>query len=246
VAFVILRSRVTGWKLALSVFVILFGASTFMSQIETAVFITGLPPGMLLRIGLSGLVVALIFSPLAVLVLGKGKSTGYNHSSPRLRMSASQWLLRLAFIAFCYVVLYFTFGYFVAWRNPAVRAYYRGVDPGSFFAQIMTVFRDTPWLPVFQFGRGLLWTTLALPVIRVMKGQWWETALAVALCFAVFMSALLLIPNPLMPTEVRMAHLLETASSNFLFGWIVVFVLLRWHAAPAQLEQKTRVFTRPL
>lgn len=28
-----------------------------------------------------------------------------------------------------------------------------------------------------------------------------------------------------MPHEVRMVHLLETASSNFLFGWLVVVVL---------------------
>jgi hypothetical protein len=38
-------------------------------------------------------------------------------------------------------------------------------------------------------------------------------------------SALLLLPNPLMPAEVRMAHLLETATSNFLFGWLVVLIL---------------------
>jgi hypothetical protein len=42
----------------------------------------------------------------------------------------------------------------------------------------------------------------------------------------------LLLPNPLMPREVRMAHLLETASSNFLFGWLTVLVLL-WRRRPA-------------
>jgi hypothetical protein len=42
--------------------------------------------------------------------------------------------------------------------------------------------------------------------------------------FAVMTSQLLL-PNPLMPAEVRMAHLLETSTSNFLFGWLVVLIL---------------------
>src|SRR5678815_5948934 len=54
VAYVILRSRLTGWKLALSFFFIFFGVGTFMAQIETAVFVTGLPPGLLSRIVLSG------------------------------------------------------------------------------------------------------------------------------------------------------------------------------------------------
>jgi hypothetical protein len=56
------------------------------------------------------------------------------------------------------------------------------------------------------------------------KGKWWESGLAVALLFAVMTSQLLL-PNPLMPAEVRMAHLVETATSNFLFGWLVVLIL---------------------
>jgi hypothetical protein len=39
------------------------------------------------------------------------------------------------------------------------------------------------------------------------------------------MNSQMLIPNPFMPAEVRMAHFLETASSNFLFGWLLVWVL---------------------
>jgi hypothetical protein len=225
--YLVLRSRLAGWKLALNLFVIFFGASTFMPQMETAVFITQLPPGMLPRIVISGLVHALIFCLLAVLVLGKGKDSGANHKVSRLQMPARQWLLRLTIIAVAYVIIYLTFGYFLAWRNSAVLAYYRGTDPGNFFSQVKSVLQATPWLPPFQFARGLLWATLAVPVIRMMKGPWWEAGLAVALCFAVT-SAQLLLPNPVMPREVRMAHLLETATSNFLFGWLVVFLLVKW------------------
>jgi len=39
------------------------------------------------------------------------------------------------------------------------------------------------------------------------------------------MNSQLLLPNPFMPREVRMVHLVETASSNFLFGWLIVLVL---------------------
>ncbi|HZO19986.1 MAG TPA: hypothetical protein VFB46_13430, partial [Gemmatimonadaceae bacterium] len=84
----------------------------------------------------------------------------------------------------------------------------------------------TPWLVPFQILRALLWVAIAVPVIRMMKGQWQETALAVALLFSVVMNAQLLLPNPYMPEPVRMAHLVETASSNFIFGaflgWLLV------------------------
>ena len=58
----------------------------------------------------------------------------------------------------------------------------------------------------------------------MMRGKWWEAGLAVALLFATA-SSLLLIPNPLMPPEVRMAHLVETVTSNFLFGWLLTILL---------------------
>ena len=78
---------------------------------------------------------------------------------------------------------------------------------------------------VLQAVRALLWTALAVPVIKMTKGGWWHAGLAVALLFGVFMTAPLLLPNTLMPTEVRMAHLLETSTSNFLFGWLIVYSL---------------------
>jgi hypothetical protein len=59
----------------------------------------------------------------------------------------------------------------------------------------------------------------------MMKGQWPETALAIGLLFAVVMNARLLLPNPYMPEPVRMAHLVETASSNFIFGLFTGWLL---------------------
>jgi hypothetical protein len=231
-AYLILRSRWTGWKLIGTVFLAYFGTTTVMSQIESAIFITSLPAGFLPRLVLMGAIVAAIYSPLAVLILGKGRG-GETSEPSRLGslMPAKDWTWRLAVIAVVYVVLYFAFGYYVAFRSPALLDYYGMSDPGSFLAQMGTVFRDTPWLPAFQVLRAMMWTLLALPVIRMMKGAWWEAGLAVALLFSVVMNAQLLLPNPYMPEAVRMAHLAETASSNFIFGWIVAW-LLRRNAEP--------------
>src|SRR6266566_2640668 len=227
--YVILRSRWAGWKLVLAIFVVFYGVITVMSQIETAFFITRLPPGLLPRLFLAGAIIAALFSALAVLILGKGRRAGTDdRSEARLNMSVGQWIGKLSLIVIAYVVMYFTFGYFIAWQNEAVRSFYGGSDPGSLLAQIRSVIRDTPMLLPLQAARALMWTALAVLIIRMMKGEWWEAGLAVTLSFTVLMNSQLLLPNPLMPQEVRMVHLLETASSNFLFGWLVVFVLLGW------------------
>jgi hypothetical protein len=65
----------------------------------------------------------------------------------------------------------------------------------------------------------------------MMKGDWWEAGLAVGLLFAVLMNAQLLLPNPYMPQAVRMTHLAETAPSNFIFGWVIVWLLNRRHSS---------------
>ena len=47
---VILRSRWAGWRLMATVFLVFYGVMTFMPQIESAVFLTRLPPSMLPRL----------------------------------------------------------------------------------------------------------------------------------------------------------------------------------------------------
>ena len=226
--YVIRCSRWSGWKLILTVFFVFYGVGTLMPQIETAYFVA-LPPAMLARLFLAGLIIAAVFSPLAVLILGKARTQIYaNTGALQLTMPVRSWVARLALIVVAYVLIYFTFGYFIAWKNPAVAEYYGGNDPGSFITHIGNVLRTEPLLFVLQIVRALLWTAIAVPVIKMMNGKWWEAGLAVALLFAMT-SAQLLIPNPLMPAEVRMTHLIETVTSNFLFGWLIVFVLVQVH-----------------
>ena len=229
-AHIILRSRWVGWRLIATTFFVFYGVMTFMSQIESAVFVTRLPSGMLPRLFLMGALIAAPFSVLAVLILGKRKAdTATTELNARLVMPTKEWAWKLEVIAIAYLILYFTFGYFIAWQNPAVREYYGGSDEGSFFANMSTVLANTFWLIPFQILRAMLWVAIALPVIRMMKGQWQETALTLGLLFAVLMNAQLLLPNPYMPEAVRMTHLIETASSNFIFGFLIGWLLAQRH-----------------
>jgi hypothetical protein len=234
--YLILRSRWSGWKLVGAVFLAFYGLNTVVTQIESLVFLPRhLPPGMIPKLFVMGAIVAGLFSPLAVLILGKIRRE-LTPQGPNLRtvMLPGEWAWKLGAIAAAYVILYFTFGYFVAWKNPAVQAYYGGTDPGNFFAQIGQIWATTPWMFPLQALRAMLWTAFALPVIRMLKGQSWETGLAVALLFAVWSSQLLL-PNPYMPEVVAKTHLVETTSSNFIFGWLVSWLLSRHHSSLGDL-----------
>jgi len=232
-AWLILRSRLRGWALAATMIAVLFGVQTLMPQVESWIFqaysgyAKHLPAEMIPRIVMAGLVHACLWIPLAVLILGRWRTDAGSNGGPRPTASAALWSGKLAVAAAVYVLLYFLFGYYVAWRSPAVRAYYEGTDPGTFWVQMWTVLRDTPWLPGVQLLRGAVWTVLGVMVLRSMDASLPEKAVAVGALFAVVMCSGLLLPNPYMPYDVRMVHLAETAPSNFLFGLFVAWLFGR-------------------
>ncbi|HEY0593815.1 MAG TPA: hypothetical protein VGF40_18730, partial [Thermoanaerobaculia bacterium] len=193
---------------------------------------TRLPSGMVPRLFVMGAIVAALFSPLAVVILGKARAKAPEAAArvAHARWGAAEWIWKLAAIAVAYLILYYGFGYCVAWKQPAVREFYGGTDPGSFVAQMAKIWEATPWMFLFQVLRALLWTLFVLPVIRMLDGSVWKVGLSIALLFAVWSSQLAL-PNPFMPEAVRHAHLVETLMSNFLFGFLVGSLLARPQAA---------------
>lgn len=232
-SYSIVRSGFQRWKLVITIFTVYFGVNTFLSQIETLYFNAAfnIPMREVISFFLTGFITALIFSPLSVLVLGKFReSEGPVH--PPARLAASSWGLvaRVALIAVViYPVLYFLFGYFVLWQFDEARILYSGtLEKLSFFSHMAATVQEDPVIYPWQVLRGLIWVLLALPVIRMSRAKWWDTAVQVGLLFAVLMNAGHLIPNPYMPRIVSMAHLLETATSNFILGFITVFFLLRY------------------
>lgn len=236
----IVRSRWSGFRLIAVVFVVLFGIMSVMSQIEAAFFMTNIPAGLIPRFVLWGALVALIFSPLAVLILGRIKREAAE-GGPNLRlvMPWGEWVWKLAVVAVLYITLYFTFGYFIAWQNPELRQFYSGsTELLGFFPHMRNTLISDPRLLALQVLRSMMWVAIVLPVIRMMKGQWWEAGLAVGLLFAVLGSAGLLLPNPYMSETIRMSHLVETTSSNFIFGWLVVWLLNRHHASLRRITGK--------
>lgn len=228
-SYPIIRSRWTGWRLVVTIFFVFYGVMTFLSQIETVVFLDFLvnivPTEMIPKLFTQGAIIGVLFSPLAVLIHGRIKGAEESQEpNRRLVMPWTEWVWKLILIAVIYVVIYFSFGMFVfrPLAGEAFQEYYVGLQLPA-------------WILLFQMMRAMIWTALALPVIRMMKGRWWEAGLAVALLFSVLMGFLLLLPNPYMPDTIRMAHFVEVSLSNFLFGWVVVWLLNRHHGSLHEL-----------
>ena len=233
IAALILTSRWGGWKLAVSLALAYYGAVTFLMQIETWYFLSSITvgPRLLPRLFLMGIPTAFLFIPLAVWVLGKGRAVAEPSADPALAMPIQQWIWKLAAIAVLYLVLYWGAGYFIAWQNPELRAFYG--QPGEappFFTHTANTLRRDPMLVPLQILRALLWVLCALPVIRGSRVNPWWTALLVGLLFSVPQNLGHILANPLLPVaSVRLSHMIETASSTFIFGALLVWLLHREH-----------------
>lgn len=233
IAALILTSRWGSWKLVVNLALAYYGAVTFLMQIETWYFLSSITvgPQLLPRLFLMGIPTAFLFIPLAVWVLGKGRAIAETSPNPALVMPVPQWIWKLAAIAVVYLVLYWGAGYFIAWQNPELRAFYG--QPGEalpFFTHTANTLRHDPMLFPLQILRALLWVLCALPVIRGSRVNPWWTALLVGLLFSVPQNLGHILANPLLPVaSVRLSHMIETGSSTFIFGTLVVWLLHREH-----------------
>lgn len=229
----IVSLRWNGWRLAFFLALAYYGAFTFITQIETWYFLTEitLSPKLLPRLFIMGLSIPLIYIPLAILICKRWKKKDVNSGNSTMVMPFKQLLLKLVLIAVIYLVIYWLAGYFIAWQNPELRAFYG--SPGEiepFLAHTLTTFSKTPSLILLQLVRGVLFAAIATPIILGSKAKPWITGLLVGFLLAIPHLAHIM-PNPLMPiASVRLSHMIETATSTFVFGLIIVWLLHRRHS----------------
>jgi len=229
--YFILRSRLRGLRLMVTVSLVFYGVKTFLSIVEAWWFMTDVNAAEIPGLFLQTVPLAVLFPVVAVWMLGKAKKAEDADETPntRLVMPTGQLVWKVAFLSvIVYPVLFWTFGYYVAFSNPELVAYYGATHPGSFLAQMSNVWADDPFVFLFEVFRGLLWVALAAPVIRTTKGRVWEAGLIVALLFSLVQNDVHLIPG-VMPPSVRLSHFIETASSNFIFAVIITWLLHRKH-----------------
>jgi hypothetical protein len=225
-SYAILKSRWSGVKLVGAVFLAYAGVTPILLQSETVLFMLFLvpivPPELVPSLFLNGFLTAALATPLLVLALGKARGGGRGQAAtvPAGPSSVTEWVCKLGLIAVAYNAIYFTFGNLVA--VPLA-----GEAFGGFYRDLQLPM----WMPLFQAARGIFWALVMVPVLRMVKGSWWEAGLAVALLSAFLSAAPLFIPNAFMPDSMRFAHFFELLTSNFLFGWAIAWVLGRHHSS---------------
>jgi hypothetical protein len=120
-----------------------------------------------------------------------------------------------------YPFLYMVFGYYVAWQNEALRIFYtHSPAKASFGHQIAESFRNG--LYFFQVLRGLIWVSVTVPIVIMLKDNARRQFLVIGMLSALLPSSLLFIPNPYMPENIAMTHFIETSISNLLWGLLMV------------------------
>ncbi len=226
-AYLVHRPKVRGVKQLGLVALFVWGVQTFMTQIETAYFWSAFP-------GVSGvqmfflfarnLVTIAVFLPLAFWMTGRLRSDGGEVESGLSLDATLAWKLPL--LGAGYVVLYFVFGYFVAWQIEGIRVFYTGSAVlDGFVGQLQGTVSQRPFIVPFQFLRGILWIAVAWPLLASLGRSRLEQVIAGAVLVGLFPTVQLVFENPLMPAAVRLGHFIEVTSSMMIFGALTAWVM---------------------
>ena len=215
--FIIRHAGFRGRKLFFSLFGVMFFILSFMTQIETLLFIEAFP--MLIRLDAVLIMLTGLF-PLsaAIALLIKFFSKADTIISDKVEIKLKNVLLKLGCIGIIYLCIYMLFGYFIAWQFEELRVFYSGSPVKlGFFQQ---VFSNSPGMISFQVLRGILFGLFIIPIrLMITKSK---IAFIIGVCLVYSCTAIMLIiPNVLFPDIVRHAHFLEMISSMLLFGIIV-------------------------
>lgn len=220
----IVTSNWRGWKLALFLAIGYYGSFTVLTQIESWYFLSGITvsPDLIAALFLMGLTVPLLFIPIAIVLSGYWKNESTGPDFRILKMPIKSFIIRLAAISIIYVVIYWLAGYYIAWQNPELRAFYGSEgEITPFWEHTFQTFSASPDLLILQLIRGALFALFVYPVIRGTAVNPWLTSLVTGLLVAIPHLGHIL-ANPLIPLAgVRFSHMIETASSTFLFGMII-------------------------
>lgn len=191
-------------------FALFFGAKTFLSLMEAVYYAEhfDFPLSTVPRDAGAGALTAFIGAGAAALLFARSAREEAFKIRPRASL-----IRRFALATALYPVAYWMAGYFIAWQVEAVREFYTGMEDFNLGMQL-----------AFQILRGAIWAGLALAAVHGLRGAVLGRALLVGAAFSVFMAAQMLYPI-YMPEPVRMAHLVEVATSNFLYGLVAALLL---------------------
>jgi hypothetical protein len=217
-----------GLPKGVAILLYLFGTQFFLMQMETFFFSSslGISPGQVLSILVAGFVMVAATGAFGLWLTRKLAPTPIQiRFKPEVRGWRGMVAPMLVMSVFVYPFLYETFGYYIAWQNEHLRFFYsHSTELKSFFAQWPGFFAEGIYF--FQVLRGLIWVAISIPVVLLLGQNKFFPYLMMGLLSAL-PAVQLFIPNPYMPSDIAMTHFVETFSSNFIWGLLIVYVTNR-------------------
>jgi hypothetical protein len=192
-------------------------------------------------LGLASFAVSMIFLLLMAVLLFKAppEPAKPGHAPPppaKYTIKRLHLIVKIVVLPVVYCALYFVAWYFLLWRNQEARLYYGGPgDSVTFAAAIVDMLlNDSIQIPI-ALAVGLLTTAGLLPLLFKMPGKR-PLYIASSVLLLAGPAVRMLVPNPLMPEDVRMANVLVQAALAVAFGALASVMLhtsIKKDAAPA-------------
>lgn len=223
-----LTDSYTGARRRIALIIYVFGVQCLLPQMETFFFASqiGIGYDQTTAIMIAGAVVSCITIMISMILYKKliGATPPGETLSISFSIEKTTIVPLLFLIVVAYPFLYLAFGYYVAWQNEALRIFYTSsAAKASFTYQIGEAF--TNGIYFFQILRGLIWIVLTIPLVIMFKANAKIQFLAVGVLSALLPTSLLFIPNPYMPWDIAMTHFVETSTSNFVWGLLIVWAI---------------------
>ena len=207
------KTTLSGYKLMGYLFCIYFIIGHFNILIEAYIF-NVTDQAQSLREMLRGLIVAWAFAPILLKLFGQGKDEKENQLEKR---SLFSWIWRIILADFLYMFFYATAGFVLVTIYPQLLDFYEGKIPP--FPLV---------LKTQLFLRGLVFAGIAVLIDHFTLAPRLQKALLIGACFSILGGlAPLIAPNELMPAYVRFGHAFEVGISNFLYGFVLAYLLGR-------------------
>ena len=219
------NSKWNFFRTAFTVFTVVFGIQFFLSFIEAYFFNYALemPLGLLLTTFTGGLLMVFFYAPLSVWISGRNHFKTPEYISENNDSTTIRILKVLILACFVYPAIYMLAGYYIAWQFEAVRIFWTGsAYKGPFLTGMVENFKSG--LFFLAMLRGLIWVLIGLLIYNMVNLTNVQKALLIGTLFALIMNSQHIIPNPYMPRMVSFAHFIETASSNFIWGYVVAWL----------------------
>jgi hypothetical protein len=219
---VAMASGTRSWPLFRLLFQLYAGVNVLNIQIENLVF--GIvPPGEIVETTATGLLAAAGVS--AALAWASTRDPSDRLSDAHGTLTGNVWW-KLPALAVLYIGLFLIAGSLIF---PYIREFYARNN-----VIVMPTFGV---LLLTEFIRGLVHAVSLGPFLRTMSGRRLQAALLAGLALPILggISSLLLPIDDILPPEIRRVHIAEIFGSNFLFGVITAWLLVRRTDAAAPL-----------